>query len=253
MIKENETVEKQTNPYAKQLFVAGPILAILFILGFYIPYLRAFRIPLVFLLPIFCIYCIGLAVIMVRKAVLPLLRFPLIIGLLVTVGGLAFQGFVAVIKESGVREINLISRSLLDSGYSENLITIYSVITEIAFVVLICVLWAAFLKHKETIIALAKKNNNEKSRLGFFKAAMGGAHLSWRQFILPLKMNELPKSYYLVWILAFYLFWTSLSLWYPGLHRLGLVSLPPYLVLIIMIVAPFISYLLWLWLEYKNS
>lgn len=252
MIKENETVEKQTNPYAKQLFVAGPIVAVLFSLGFYTPYLRAFRIPLVFLLPVFCIYCIGLAMIMVRKAVPPLPRLPLIIGLLVTVGGLAFQGFVAVIKEARVREINLISRSLLDSGYSENFIAIYGIITDIAFVVLICAMWAAFLKHKDTIIALAK-NNNDKSWLGFFKAAMGGAHLSWRQFILPLKMNELPKSYYLVWILAFYLFWTSLSLWYPGLHRLGLVSLPPYLVLSILIFAPFISYLLWLWLEYRKS
>jgi hypothetical protein len=253
MTTEIETVEKRTNPYAKQLVVTGIIVAILILLVYFIPSLHAFRVHMTFLLLIYLIYSIGLAAIMYRIAPSPLPIMPFVIGLIIAAGGAALDGISTVINTPTlVLEINPVARSLVDSGYSLNFVMIYGIVFQVAFVVFVCVLWAAFLKHKETYIALVS-NNSEKSYLGFIKAAMGGAHLSWRQFFLPLKIDELPTTYYFVWILPICFIWASLLRWYLGFNRLGLVSFPLSLVLIISIAVPIIGYLIWLWLEYKKA
>lgn len=98
MIADVETVEKRTNPYAKQLVVIGTVVAIPVLLVYFIPSLHAYRIPMAFLMLIYLIYSIGLAAIMYRMAPSPLPLMPLVIGLIIAVGGAALYGISTVIN-----------------------------------------------------------------------------------------------------------------------------------------------------------
>lgn len=253
MVANIQAIEKRTNPYAKQMLIAGMVAGVLIVLVYYMPSLSASRVFIAFLVPIFLIYGIALAALIYQVPDTPLSIVSFLIGSLFVAGGAAFDGIATLIKSPTLsREGNPIARSLLDSGFSANFVTLYGIASQIALVIFICAWWAAFLKHKETLVALAK-SKNEQSRFGFLKAAMGGAHLSWRQFFLPFKFSELPTSYYLVWILPVCFVWGSLYRWYLGFNWLGFVSLPLLLVASISVVIPFIGYTIWLWNEHSKQ
>ena len=252
MSKDIQAIEDTTNPYAKQILVGGSILIILSLFIFYTPFLSAFRIPLFFLLPIVLIYGIVLAIRIYQASNTPLPIVPFLSGALFLAGGAAFDGIVTLVKSPTLtREANPIARSLLDSGFSPNLVILHGVISQIAFVAFVCILWAAFLKHKEIFIALVN-SKNEKSRLGFFKAAFGGAHLSWRQFLVPYNFSEFPTSYYMVWLVPVCFIGGGLYRWYAGLNWLGFPHFPVALPISIAIGVPFISYIIWLWNKYES-
>ena len=253
MIADIQAVEKRTNPYAKQILVSGTIGIVFILLVYFTPSLYAFQVPVAFLLPVYLIYEVVLAALMYQAVNSPLPTIPLISGLLFVAGGAALDGLATLIKSPTLTlEANPIARSLLDSGFSVNFVIIYGMASQIAFVVFICVLWAAFLKHKDTFLALVK-SKNEQSGLGFIKAAMGGAHLSWRQFFLPFTISEFPTSYYMVWVLSVCFVWGNLYRWYLGFNWLGLPSLPLALAISISIVIPFFGYIIWLWREFNKT
>lgn len=252
MTTDIQATEKRTNPYAKQILIGGSILMILILFIFYTPSLPAFRIPMAFFVPIFLIYGTVLAIRVYQIPKTPLALVPFLSGALFLAGGAAFDGIATLIKSPTLtREANPIARSLLDSGFSVWFVILYGIVSQIALVAFICILWAAFLKHKETLIALVK-GKNERSGWEFIKAALGGAHLSWRQFLMPYKFSEFPTSYYMLWLVPIGFVGGCLYRWYLGFNWLGLVSLPRLLLAFILAI-PFIGYTIWLWNEHSKQ
>lgn len=253
MIADIQAIEKRTNPYAKQILISGTIGIVFILLVYFTPSLYAFQVPMAFLLPIYLVYGIGLATLIYQTVNTPLPIGPFLIGLLFVAGGAAFDGIATLVKSPTLTlEANPVARSLLDFGFSANLVIIYGIFSQIAFVAFVCILWAAFLKHKDTFLSLVK-SKKEQSGLGFIKAAMGGAHLSWRQFFLPYSISEFPTSYYLVWLLPVLFVGGSLYRWYLGFNWLGLLSLSAVLVISVSIAIPFVGYIIWLWREYAKT
>ena len=257
MIADIQAVEKRTNPYAKQMLISLTI-GITFIgLGYFTSLLYAFQTPMAFLLPVFLIYEIILAISIYQAIDTPLPIIPFLFGFLFVAGGAAFDGLATLAKSPTLTlEANRIARSLLDSGFSANLVIIYGLVSQIAYVVFVCVLWAAFLKHKNTYLALVK-GKKEQTGLGFIKAAMGGAHLSWKQFLGPVRISEFPTSYYLVWQLPVLLVGTSLHRWYLGFAWLRIPPLPSVLervlAISLSIAIPIIGYIIWLRKEFTKT
>lgn len=253
MIADIQATEKRTNPYAKQILISGTIGIIFILLVYFTSLLYAFQVPMAFLLPVFLIYEIVLATFMYRAIDSPLPTIPFLSGLLFVAGGAAFDGTATLVKSPALTlEANPVARSLLDLGFSVNLVIFYGIVSQIAFVVFVCIMWAAFLKHKDTFLALVKCRK-EQSGLGFIKAAMGGANLSWRQFFIPFSISEFPTSYYIVWLLPVLFVGESLYRWYLGFNWLGLISLPSILVISVSIAISSLGYLIWLWREFIKT
>lgn len=244
-----ESIEQATNPFAKQILIISSLLLILVMFTYYIPSLVGMRVPLAYLVQLTLIYCIYLATRIYRAANDPLPALPFITGSGFAAGGAALDGIATLIKSPTLaREANPIARALLDSGHSVTFVIFYGVFAQIIFVALGAILWAGFLRHKKTFLALvhAKKPG---TRLEFIKAAMGGAHLTWRQLFLPFTLKEFPTSYYILWILPVGFVGGSLYRWYLGFSWLGLMSIPRLWVLIISISLTCVCYYAWLWFE----
>lgn len=247
-----EVIERRANPYAKQLLLVALCEITLFILVYYTRLLVFLRILFAYLAPLILIYGLVVAIALYRQGTSNLPTVPLVIGTILVVGGAFFDMIATVIKSPALeRETNRIARALLDSGHSIGFVYVYGLAAQILFMVLTCVLWTAFLRHRETIIA-STKNANPKSYLQFVKAATGGGHLSWRQYLLPLKPSEFPKSYHLVWFIP--LMWVGMSpyRWYLGLEWLNLAFGSRTAIIAILYLLPPVVYLAWLWIEYSN-
>lgn len=115
-------------------------------------------------------------------------------------------------------------RVLLDSEHSLTFVYIHALVTQFLYITLFCGLWIGFLKHRETIaqtIAAASPG----TVLEFFKAATGGAHLTMRQWLLPLRPSEVSLIYHYIWLIAIpIVFGISLFRWYLALEWLGVVE-----------------------------
>jgi hypothetical protein len=253
MTTDIQIIEQRTNPYAKQILVGGSILMVLILVVFYTLYLPALRVPMAFLVPIILMYGIVLAIRIYQALDTSLPMIPFLSGALFLAGGAAFDGIATLVKSPTLtREANPIARSLLDSSFPVSLVTLYGIISQLALVTFVCILWAAFLKHKDTFIALAN-SKNETSRSAFFKAAFGGAHLSWRQFLVPYKFSEFPTSYYMLWLVPVGFVGGGLYRWYLGFNWLGFISLPLTLSISVSVGIPFICYLIWLWNNHNSK
>ena len=248
-----QAVEKASNPYAKQILYGGFILIALLLFVVYTPYLAAFRVPMAFLLPLALIYGVVLAIRIYQVLHTPLPLAPFLFGTLLLAGGAAFDGIVTIIKSPTLaREANPIARSLLNSGIPAEVVILHGLVSQVSFVLFVCILWAAFLKHKDTLIALAR-SKNALSGWEFIKAALGGAHLSWRQFLMPYKFSEFPTPYYLLWPIPVCLIWAGLHRWYLGFVWLGLPSLSLAVSIAFATGLPLAGYIIWLWKEYKSK
>jgi hypothetical protein len=129
---------------------------------------------------------------------------------------------------------------------------VYGIVSEVLFTLLVCVSWAAFLRHRKSLIASAWSKNPD-SRSDFIRAAVGVAHLSCRQFFLPRDTSELPTSYHIVWLVTAGLVGGSLFRWYLGLVWLGWVPWACPVVLVISALLPFAAYYVWLGVEYSKG
>ena len=199
---ETGTIERRCNPYAKQLLLLGTFATVIvFLIGF-LPVFKPLAIPMSYLAPFALVYAVVLAVILYRQGTSDVPPLPALIGIILVVGGVAFDLIVTVTHSPNLsKEANPFVRLFLDSGYSLEFVYAYGFIFQFLFTLIICVLWIAFLRHRETLLASARKSN-PKSGFAFLKAAMGGAHLSWRQFLIPLKLTDLPMSYHMTWLVV---------------------------------------------------
>lgn len=115
-------------------------------------------------------------------------------------------------------------RVLLDSEHSLAFVYLHALVTQSLYITLFCGLWLGFLKHRRTI-ALTIAAGAPETLLQFVKAATGGAHLTVRQWLLPIRPSEIPLVYHYIWLIAIpIVFGISLFRWYAALEWLGIVE-----------------------------
>ena len=146
-------------------------------------------------------------------------------GGLFIVGGAILDIAVTVANSPDLAlEGNPYVRVLLDSQHSLTFVYVHALVTQSLYITLFCGIWLGFLKHRQTLaqtIAAASPD----SILDFVKAATGGAHLTVRQWLLPLRPSEIPLMYHYIWLIAIpVVFGISLFRWYAALEWMGVVE-----------------------------
>ncbi len=212
---------------------------------------RSFRKATTYLLPGLAAGCLWLLVRVSRQGGAD--RFPKAAagGSAFIVGGAAFDlSSTVAINPELTLEGNPYVRSLIESGHSLPFVYMHAGLTQAGYVTLFCVLWLTFLRHlpvlKETIVAAAPSTG-----MGFLKAATGGAHLTMRQWLFPIRSSELPHVYHGVWAMVIsVVFGISLFRWYVALEWLDVI--PPTAwaraaVIGVGLVGSLIAYFLALW------
>jgi hypothetical protein len=168
-----------------------------------------------------------------------------LLGMTLIVGGGLFDIATTLIHTPDLQqEGNPIARVLLDSGHSLSVVLAYGFATQLLYLFDLCALWLAFLRHRSI---LAESLRGFPSPLLFIKAATGGTGLTWRQWMLPLHYSELPRAYYLLWVMTVTLVVGIVDRWYLGLEWLELVPRVRWYVTIFAVVSGMVIYLTWLW------
>ena len=121
-------------------------------------------------------------------------------------------------------EGNLFVQLLFQSGHSRTFVIVFATIGQTLYVTTLCTLWVGLLRHRSTLIESVK---GVRSPFRFLKAATGGADLRWRQWLLPLRMADLPWAYHVVWLLAVVLLAGATDRWFLGLEWFQLVPPDP--------------------------
>jgi magnesium-transporting ATPase (P-type) len=249
-MSEAEIVERHSKPYTDQIATVGFLVALASYVVYIAKPLSVLRAPLAFLLCPVLIYSVVLAAALYRKGTNDLPLLPFVVGSVFVVGGVALDGVATLMMTPTLRyEANSVARALLDTGLPVSFVVICGIVSEVLFISLVCILWAAFLRHRKALIASAW-SRNPTSVSDFIEAAVGVGHLSCRQLLLPRKTSELPLSYHFVWFIAAGLVGSCSFRWYMGLSWLGWISWPCAIVLIVSVVLPMAAYFLWLGLEY---
>lgn len=143
-------------------------------------------------------------------------------GLFFIIGAAVFDVLCTVIISPDLdMEGNLYIRKMLDSGVSLSSVAIFFGVFQFSFVLLFSTTWVSFLRHLPLIIDSVRQSQ-PTSHLDFVKAATGGAHLTWRQWLVPFKPSEFPSIYHTFWIAAISLvLGLSLFRWYAAAEWLG--------------------------------
>lgn len=143
------------------------------------------------------------------------------LGLAFLAGGAAFDvGVTLACSPDLVFEGNPYVRILLDTRHELPVVYLHLLITQLGFVTLFCCVWLGFLRHheilQESIVAAQPQGWAE-----FLKAATGGAHLNWRQWLLPVRPSEVPFLYHAMWLtMVSVVFGITVFRWYAGLEWL---------------------------------
>ena len=125
------------------------------------------------------------------------------------------------------------------------------IVFHVLIVQLILLLWAAFFRHRNTLIALARQAE-PKTFPQFVIAAMGSARLKWWGLIINLKPD--PYGNYCQFMtLAFFALPASVYRYYLGLRWLGLVPYAPVVIFVLISGVPTITYVAWLWVEWGRG
>lgn len=142
------------------------------------------------------------------------------------------------------QESNPIARALLDAGHPLSLVYGFAIVCQGLYVALACALWWALLKHRTILLTSLREL---RSPWAFLKAATGGGDLTWRQWLLPMRLSELPDSRSAVWVVAVMLLGSGAERWYLGLEWYGF--FPGWRVSVAggSIVLALGLYLAWLW------
>lgn len=143
------------------------------------------------------------------------------LGLAFLAGGAIFDvGVTLVCSPDLVFEGNPYVRILLDTQHSLPFVYLHLLITQAGFVTLFCCVWLAFLRHQQ-ILQGSIIDARPRGWAEFLKAATGGAHLNWRQWLLPVRPSEVPFFYHSMWLTTVsVVFGITVFRWYAGLEWL---------------------------------
>jgi hypothetical protein len=246
------SVSERLNPHARSIITLG-LIAVVAVAVFYLSDVEALKIGISFC---FLLLAVAANVLVVRiylrgPGQLPII--PFVAGALFVVGGAAIDIIATTVHDPSLtQEGNPIVRAFLDAGFSVPFVYGFGAVGQTLFVLLICLLWAGFFRHIPEIVESALAEN-PKNSMEFIKAAGGSGHLTWRQWIIPFKMSELPKAYHTLWLIAVMGVGSYLGHWYLGLRWLGLIpQMNGYLVTLIGIAIATTIYFLWLARQYQR-
>lgn len=183
--------------------------------------LRQWRLATAYLLPASGLAIIGLLWRLLRQVEPAVLGRSGWLGLAFLAGGAIFDvGVTLICSPDLVFEGNPYVRILLDTQHSLPFVYLHLLTTQAGFMTLFCCVWLAFLRHREILqgsIVAAQPHGWAE----FLKAATGGAHLNWRQWLLPVRPSEVPFFYHSMWLTAVsVVFGITVFRWYAGLEWL---------------------------------
>jgi len=249
----DQEVEKAALPLGKWSFAILAAIAAIIVIVFRIPSFTAARIPAA---------CILLAALLVEiylvhqfsrttTTAAPLL--PLLAGWTFALGGIGLDVVMTVIKTPDfAREDNPVVKALLESGYSVRSIRIFGLIAQSGVALLTCLAWTAFLRHRATVLALARALGPGSYR-EFVNAAVRGVLRP-----LPLISRNginLPRfNWYRVTCFALAaLVGANLYRWYCGLEWLEVVPQRQPAMTVLTACAGVIYFYVWLFVEYRKT
>ena len=207
--------------------------------------LTSFRVPTTYVLPPVLGVALLIAIRLARMGTAPLPRSLASLGVLFIVGGAAFDMIATAIHTPGLeQEANPIARTLLDSGHPVQFVYGYAVIAQALWLGLTCTLCLALFTHRNMLISSI---GDHPTFLAFLKAAAGCGHLTWRQWLIPIKWSELPRAYHLLWILTVLHIAGCTDRWYLGLTWFGLAPPIRWVVWIVSVAIGLAVYIGWLW------
>jgi hypothetical protein len=249
-ISDSGRIAQETEAIARGFVVVSAVLAVMALL-FLLGLLKQFHLLIAYLLPLGLLVLLPLAVQLVRKGRALLPRRLFLGGVFYVVGGIALDVFATILHTPDLKdETNPIARFLLDSGHSLGFVYVYGLAAQTLVALIACAFWGAFLRHKNTWLE-ASLECRPKSFMEYFKAATGGAKLTYRQWLLPIKLSELPSFYFVVWMLIPVIIGSTLERWYWGLSWFQAVPFVPYhLVAIAGIVMCLFFFVGWLQSSY---
>jgi hypothetical protein len=217
----------------------------------YLPAARSGAIPTVYATPLVLIMGLLLSVRILSYGTQTLPIGAFVAGCGFVVGGAAFDVIATIIHTSDLaQETNPIARVLLETGHSVTLVYVYAGFCQVAFALLICVLWAGLLRHRTTIVSSVRESTTV---MQLVKALTGGAGLTWRQWLWPLKISELPDFSYYVWALTVILVAGAAYRWYLGLEWFGFSPIHRVYVGIAAGLIGFTAYVAWAHREIQHA
>ena len=118
-------------------------------------------------------------------------------------------------------EANPIARALLDSGHPLPVVYLFGAACQVLVVVVSCLLTIAVLRHRRRLIDSVRYT---RSITELLKHLIGGRHLTYRQWLLPMRYSELPEIEFYTWFAGPILLTHSIYRFYLGLEWFGFVS-----------------------------
>jgi hypothetical protein len=196
-------------------------------------------------LPVATAVCLVLAIRLTRQGLDPVPPFVAIPGCALLLGAAGFDVVATLLHSPDLsREGNPVIRVLLDSGHSSRSVLIYGLSGQALYLSCLCLLWIAFLRHRTALVGSVR---GQPTFGRFLKAATGGAGLSWRQWLLPLRWSELPAAYHYLWVLAVVLWSAVVDRLFLGLEWFSLVPPLRWQVAVAGMAAGLVVYFGWLW------
>jgi hypothetical protein len=193
-----------------------------------------------------------------RAAVGAVKPFGFIVGGLFIVGAASIDLTVTVRRDPFLSlEGNPYIRVLLDvTHHSYGFVYALVAMTQALFVATFVAAWWAFLRHRRTITSQVT-DAQAKTWPAFVKAATGGGHLSYRQWLFPLRPEEIPDPYMSVWPAALAAcFGTSVLRYWAAAEWMRFVPTEPwmrYAVLTIGVGGTLVAYYGWLAWTWRRS
>lgn len=216
------------------------------------------RLLTTYLLPVFAVLVLVSVWRLGRSAAGTVRAFEFLAGGVFLVGAASFDLIVTVRSDPFLAlEGNPYIRVLLDvTDHSYGFVYALVALTQALFVTTFVVAWWAFLRHRRTIIATVNEAEAE-NWLEFVKAATGGGRLSYRQWLFPLKPDEIPNPYMSVWPAALAAcFGTSLFRYWAAAEWMRFVPAEPWLryaVLACSVGGALVAYYGWLAWKWRGG
>jgi hypothetical protein len=152
----------------------------------------------------------------------PIVRFISAIGYLFIIGAAMFDLSCTFLMSPDLRdEGNVYILAIAEPRVPLWKTYAYVGCSQVIFISLFCAFWQAFLRHLPSLL-LSIRVYAPESIWDFIRVATGGGHLSWRQWLFPLKHQELPLRYHYLWLCSTgVIFGISLFRIYAGLEWLN--------------------------------
>ncbi len=250
--RNEQVVEKAALPFGKWTFAVLAAAAAIALISFKIPSFMAARIPAAYILLAVLFVEIYLIYEFARRGGRSAPLLPLLAGWAFALGGIGLDVVMTAIKTPDFsNEDNPVVRAFLDSGYSVEFIRAFGFVAQSGLAVLACLAWAAFLRHRITVLTLARALAPGSYR-EFVNAAVRGVlrppplisrrGITWPRF-----------NWYRITCFALAgLVGANLYRWYCGLEWLGVVPPRQPIITLITACAGVIYFYLWLWQEYRK-